>query len=80
LLNVGMRLKALSPDASRLEAVTWWRDWMALLMIGSVVMLLILFLIGSADWILIVVSAAAVYGLRQFSDLSRKARKLSQQG
>ena len=73
-----MKLKALSPDASRLEAVTWWRDWMALLTIGSAVMLLILFLIDSADWVLVAVLAATVYGLRQAGDLTRKARKLSQ--
>jgi len=75
-----MKLKALSPDASRLEAVTWWRDWMALLTIGSVVTLLVLFLIGSADWILIAVFAATVYCLRQFGDLTWKRRKLSRHG
>lgn len=75
-----MKLKALSPDASRLEAVTWWRDWMALLTIGSLVVLLILLVIGSADWILIAVFAAAVYCFRQLVDLRQKARKLGQQG
>ncbi|HEX5984565.1 MAG TPA: hypothetical protein VFY69_10195 [Solirubrobacterales bacterium] len=75
-----MKLRALSQDASRLEAVTWWRDWMALLTTGSFVVLLILLVLGSADWILIIVFAAAVYCLRQVVDLTQKARKLSQQG
>jgi len=74
--NVVMKLSPLSPDASRHEAVTWLRNWVALLTIANVVMLLILFVMDSADWILLVVFAAAVYGLRQVIDLTRKARKL----
>jgi hypothetical protein len=73
-----MKLSALSPDASRQEAVIWWRNWMALLTIGGFVLLLILLVMNSADWLLLVVFAGAVYGLRQVIDLTRKARKLGQ--
>lgn len=77
--DIVMKLSPLSPDASRQEAVIWWRNWMALLTIGSFVILLILLVMDSADWILIVVFAGAVYGLRQAIDLTRKAQKLGRQ-
>lgn len=72
-----MKLGPLSPDASRLEAVIWWRNWMAILTICSFVVLLILLLIQSADWILLLVLPVTVLGTRQVGDLTWKAEKLS---
>lgn len=47
-------------------------------MIGSLVMLLILFALNSPDWILLVLFALAVVGLRHVGELTRRARKLDQ--
>lgn len=74
--DVAMKLSPLSPDASRHEAVVWWRNWVALLTIGGFVMLMLLLVTHSADWILIAVFAGVVYGSRQVIDLTRKARRL----
>lgn len=73
-----MKLSPLSPDASRHEAVIWWRDWMTLLTIGSFVMLLILLVMDGADWILVVVFAGAVYCVRRAIELARRARKFNE--
>jgi hypothetical protein len=72
--KLGYQMPALAPGkgASRVEALRWWRNWVALSTVGCLAMLALAALVGVPAWVIGMMGLATLYGLFQIVSANRR--------